>query len=269
MTGGRAAGNAMDHFYHLGREAAADGYRLEVFSTLGSTNDEAKSRIGIGDRGFLWVVAGSQNLGRGRMGRVWSSPPGNFYGSLLLIDPAPPQKLAELGFVAGVALADALRSFGGAADQIALKWPNDALANGAKLSGLLLEGVRLGDGAYACVIGVGVNCRSAPADTPYPATFLAALGVEAGPGKVLAALSDRFAHWLKIWRRGENFAAIRAAWLARAHGVGQKLRVSREGQIIEGRFQGIDASGRMLLERQDGKIETIEAGDVAFDPSRA
>lgn len=259
----------MTHFYTLGREAAAQGYRLEVFSSLASTNDEAKSRIAVGDPGLLWVVAGAQTQGRGRMGRVWTSVPGNLFASLLLIDPAPPHRLAELGFVAGVALADALRSFGGPAEAITLKWPNDALADGAKLSGLLLEGSRLGDGAYACIIGVGVNCLSAPEDTPYPATSLRKLGLAVGPGEVFSALSDRLAHWLRIWDRGANFSTIRSAWLLRAHGLGAAARVAREGQITVGRFQGIDASGRMLLERQDGKIETIEAGDVAFDPSRA
>ena len=81
---------------------------------------------------------------------------------------------------------------------------------------------------------------------------------------MFAALSDRFAHWLEIWARGENFSAIRAAWLERAGGIGEIARVTRNGQILEGLFRGIDAQGRMLLERAGGTMETIEAGDVAF-----
>ncbi len=82
----------MDFYCALGPEAARAGYRLEVFTSLGSTNDEAMSRIAAGDPGRLWIVAATQTRGRGRMGRVWVSPPGNLYASLLLIDPAPPDR---------------------------------------------------------------------------------------------------------------------------------------------------------------------------------
>lgn len=260
----------MDFYCALGPGALRAGYRLEVFTTLGSTNDEAMSRIAAGDPGRLWIVAAEQTRGRGRMGRVWVSPPGNLYASLLLIDPAPPAATAQLGFVAGVALIDALRATAGDSRRIRLKWPNDALCDGAKLSGLLLEGASLRNGQFACVVGVGVNCRNAPGDTPYPATSLRAIGAASTDRAALfAALSDSFAHWLDVWARGERFAAIRAAWLERAGGLDERARVSRNGQTLEGVFRGIDAQGRMLLERAGGLIETIEAGDVAFDPRRA
>jgi len=204
------------------------------------------------------------------MGRVWTSPPGNLYASLLLIDPAPPASVAQLGFVAGVALIDALRAVTGGDDRIKLKWPNDALLGGAKLSGLLLEGASLRNGQFACVVGVGVNCASAPDDTPYPATSLRGAGAAcADRAALFAALSDHFARWLEIWARGGNFAAIRAGWLERAGGIGEKARVTRLGQTCEGLFRGIDAQGRMLLEKAGGAMEAIEAGDVAFDPRRA
>ena len=98
----------------LGERAISAGYRLEEFEALGSTNDEAASRIARGDPGRLWVVAQKQTMGRGRFGRQWQSPPGNLYASLLLIDPAPPPISAQLGFVAGVALVGALREVIGA-----------------------------------------------------------------------------------------------------------------------------------------------------------
>lgn len=264
----------MDFYCALGPVATRAGYRLEVFTSLASTNDEAMSRIAVGDPGRLWIVAATQTRGRGRMGRVWNSPPGNLYASLLLIDPAPPKKAAQLGFVAGVALVDALRGIAGADERLGrsfrLKWPNDVLCDGAKLSGLLLEGASLRNGQFACVVGVGVNCLSSPTDAPYPTTCLRGIGAASADRAVLfAALSDRFAHWLEIWARGDRFETIRAAWLERAGGVGERARVTRNGQILEGTFLGIDAQGRMLLERAGRAIETIEAGDVAFDPSRS
>ena len=263
-------GAVRDFYCALGPKSSRAGYRLEVFTSLASTNDEAMSRVSAGDPGHLWIVAATQTKGRGRMGRSWVSPPGNLYASLLLIDPAPPARLAEIGFVAGVALIDALRALAGPGPSIRLKWPNDALGNGAKMSGLLLEGARPRNGFFACVVGVGVNCASSPSDAPYPTASLKSVGAASWDrGALFADLSDRFADWLEVWARGDNFAAIRAAWMERAGGIGERARVDRKGERLEGLFRGIDAQGRMLLERLDGIVETIEAGDVAFDPRKA
>jgi BirA family biotin operon repressor/biotin-[acetyl-CoA-carboxylase] ligase len=249
----------------LGERAGAAGYRLQEFSTLGSTNDEAMSRIAQGDPGRLWIVAAEQTRGRGRFGRLWRSPPGNLYASLLLIDPSPPALSAQLGFVAGVALASALRKMLGGDKRLKLKWPNDALYDGAKLSGLLLEGARLPNGLFGCVIGFGVNCLSSPDDAPYPTANLKKIGAALSDRAALfAALSDSLARWLDIWAAGSNFASIRAEWLDYAGGIGGPVSVSRNGSAREGFFRGIDAQGRMLLETPNGVTETIEAGDVSL-----
>ncbi|MCW2285711.1 BirA family biotin operon repressor/biotin-[acetyl-CoA-carboxylase] ligase [Rhodoblastus acidophilus] len=245
----------------LGKGAARAGFRLEHFAELGSTNDEAVSRIASGDPGRLWIVADSQSRGRGRLGRVWSSPPGNLFASLLLIEPCARPIAPQLGFVAGVALADALRGLLGGDRRLALKWPNDALYDGAKISGLLLESSGIG-----CVIGFGVNCETYPDDTPYPATSLKAIGARVGREAVFAALSDALAMWLDFWARGENFAYIRRAWLDVAGGLDAPAKVQRNGNVMNGVFRGIDAQGRMLLERPNGIMETIEAGDLSFAP---
>ncbi len=249
----------------LGVKASAAGYRLQEFAALGSTNDEAMSRVALGDPGRLWIVADEQSRGRGRFGRQWRSPPGNLYASLLLIDPAPPPLSAQLGFVAGVALASALRKMLGGDGKLKLKWPNDALNDGAKLSGLLLEGVCLPSGLFGCVIGFGVNCQSSPDEAPYPTASLRSIGAASADRETLfAALSDFVVDWLEIWARGENFAAIRAVWLDYAGGIGGPVRVSRNGSQRQGIFRGVDAQGRMLLETADGAVEIIEAGDVAL-----
>ena len=111
-----------------------------------------------GDPGRLWIVASTQTKGRGRHGRVWSSPPGNLHASLLLIDPAPRHKVAELGFAVGVAALLGLREILTKDQSLAIKWPNDLLYGGAKLAGILLESAVLPDGRLACVAGIGVNC---------------------------------------------------------------------------------------------------------------
>lgn len=219
-----------------------------------------------GDPGRLWVVADIQTKGRGRNGRIWSSPRGNLHASLLLIDLAPPHRAAELGFVAGIATAHALREILCGDRRVTIKWPNDVLCDGAKLCGILLESANLPDGRFACVAGVGVNCHSHPEDTPYKATNLSAIaGRPVAPEKMFEQLSATMAHWLGVWAAGAGFEAIRAEWLSHAAGLGAWIGVTRPSQTIEGTFQTIDATGRLILEQATGQV-AIEAGDVFLSP---
>ena len=237
------------------------------YDRLVSTNDEALARAKAGDPGCLWIVADEQTGGRGRQGRVWSSPLGNLYASLLLIDPAPVEKAPELGFVAGVALARTLRENLGQDPRLAIKWPNDILHAGAKLSGMLLEGAHLPGGQFACVIGIGVNCCSHPENTLYPATDLAAIGsLLTTPEAIFQGLSVEMTHWLGIFAQGTGFATMRAEWLKLAGGVGSEIRVMRPSGPVEGRFRTIDSTGRLLLESPDGEV-MIDAGDVFLLPA--
>jgi BirA family biotin operon repressor/biotin-[acetyl-CoA-carboxylase] ligase len=234
---------------------------LAVHGALVSTNDEALKRARSGDPGFLWITAATQSGGRGRNGRVWTSELGNLFASLLLIDPAPPVRAAELGFVASLALASALRQLLDGDPSIKIKWPNDILFDGAKLAGVLLESVALPHG-FACVAGIGVNCRSHPQETLYPATDLAAAaGRPIASGVVFEALAAAMAHWLGVWSQGQGFETVRMAWLANAAGVGCKIRVARPNETLEGVFETIDESGRLILRRESGD-RAIDAGDV-------
>lgn len=236
------------------------------YDQVASTNYEGLTRGQKGDPGRLWVVADTQTEGRGRNGRVWASPRGNLHASLLLIDPAPPHRAAELGFVAGVAAAHALREILGGDRRVTIKWPNDVLHDGAKLCGILLESANLPDGRLACVAGVGVNCRVHPANTPYEATNLSAIaGQPVAPARVFARLSATMTHWLDVWAAGAGFAAVRAEWLSLATGLGAWIGVARCSQTIEGTFQTIDATGRLILEHASGQV-AIEAGDIFFSP---
>ena len=214
----------------------------------------------------MWIVADTQTAGRGRNGRIWSSPKGNLHASLLLIDPAPPHRAAELGFVAGVATAHALRAILCGDRHVVIKWPNDVLYDGAKLCGILLESANLPDGRFACVAGIGVNCHLHPESTPYQATNLSAIaGQPVAPARVFAELSATMAHWLDVWAGGSDFAAIRAEWLSLAAGLGTWTGVALRSQTIEGTFQTIDAAGRLILDQASGQV-AIEAGDVFFLP---
>src|ERR1043166_8409052 len=121
--------------------SAASGARLLSLDEVGSTNAEAFARARAGERGPLWITARRQTAGRGRRGRAWVSEPGTLYASLLLTDPAPPQRAAELSLVAALAVHDALAERAAVlGPRLTLKWPNDVLCDGAKLAGILVEG---------------------------------------------------------------------------------------------------------------------------------
>jgi BirA family biotin operon repressor/biotin-[acetyl-CoA-carboxylase] ligase len=228
-----------------------------------STNTDALERARAGEQGPLWVVAREQTGGRGRRGRRWHSPPGNLYASHLLVDPCAAEDAPQLGFLAGVALVDAVRAATGLAD-VGLKWPNDLLVGAAKAAGILLDASRLPDGRLVCVIGIGVNCRSHPDDLPYRATHLSAAAErDVPPEDLFGALAEAVDLWTRRWRRGGGFAQIRDAWLDRAAGIGTPVEIVQHEAILRGTFETIDATGRMIVATERGRI-TVDAGDVRF-----
>jgi BirA family transcriptional regulator, biotin operon repressor / biotin---[acetyl-CoA-carboxylase] ligase len=249
---------------YLPQIALTQGYRLVIHDEIGSTNDEAVAAARIDDPGRLWIIARRQTRGRGRQGRHWTSPEGNFHGSLLLRDVVSLPKAPELGFVIGVALARALRLLTADDNRLRIKWPNDILFDGAKLAGILLESVQLANGGLACVIGIGVNCSSAPLDVPYRATSLqAVLARPITPQDVLSALTAEFISWLEIWSAGDGFGKIRDEWLRLAAGIGAPVKVVMPTRVFEGQFRTIDESGRLILDTPEASV-AIEAGDIFF-----
>lgn len=119
--------------------ALPEGFRLHRYDTIGSTNDEAKAMARADAPAGTLVWAKKQTAGHGRRGRVWLSPPGNLYLSLVLRPQGAPARAAQLSFVAALGLGDALARLTGPALSLRYKWPNDLLANGKKLAGILLE----------------------------------------------------------------------------------------------------------------------------------
>jgi BirA family biotin operon repressor/biotin-[acetyl-CoA-carboxylase] ligase len=265
--------------FTLAPTARIEGYRLETFETIGSTNAVAVERAQAGDPGGLWLVSGRQEAGRGRRGRVWETPAGNLAATLLLVDCCPFPQAATLGFVAGLALSEALAAVApraavgiapdggdgrGGAGRFELKWPNDVLAGGAKLAGILLESTMLEGGGFAVAIGIGVNVVAHPAGTPYPATSLRALGADCDAETLFLALSDAWIGVMSTWDAGRGLDAIRKAWLARAAGLGSEVAVRIGGEVVRGTFETIDHECRFLVRDRAGKVWPVAAGDVHF-----
>ncbi len=239
-------------------------WRVVQFDAIDSTRDEARRCALAGDPGRLWVIAGEQSAGRGRRGRTWISPRGNLYASALLIDPCPAAIAAQLGFVAGVALARAAEDIGADAR---LKWPNDLVYAGAKCAGLLVEGVSLPRNRLACVVGVGANCESAPRGVGYPtAKLTVGDGRPADRAALFTRLAIRLDEALEQWEAGAAFETIRTLWLERAGALGEPIRIENAGGRREGTFGGLDPDGRLLFRGKSG-IEVVEAADLWILPA--
>ena len=237
-------------------------YRLAFRETVGSTNDEAKALARNGAAAGTVVWALQQTEGRGRRGRIWSSPPGNLYASFLLQPACTPQQAAQLGFVASLAIGDALAELTPDIGAPACKWPNDVLVGGRKIAGILVESEFGQDGRVAFVIvGLGVNLASAPSDTEFPATSIAGECLPPpAPEAALEAVAKHFEIWLRRWRE-KGFGPARDVWRSRAVALGQQIRVRLETAILHGRFIDIDQHGALLLET-GGELRRIPAGDM-------
>jgi BirA family biotin operon repressor/biotin-[acetyl-CoA-carboxylase] ligase len=262
--------------FSLGPRAVSAGYRLAAFDSVGSTNAEALVRARDGERGPIWLVTSEQTAGRGRRNRPWIAPRGNLASSILEVIDVSPAVAATLGFAAGLALEAALqkvsieaslRSAGSDDMRFSLKWPNDVLAGGRKLAGILLEAEAVAGDHLAVVVGIGTNVVAAPEGTSTPATSLAALGVQIGAEDLFTVLSDAWTEFRGIWDQGRGFGELRQRWLARAAGLGEPVAIHSGGSAVEGTFDTIDEAGCLIVRTAGGTLVPISAGDVYFGPA--
>ncbi len=232
-------------------------FAVTVLDSVESTNSALAAQAWQGPRALL---AETQTAGRGRRGRQWLSPPGaGLYLSLAWRPRQPPEALAPLGLVAGLAAVDALIVQGLAA--VRLKWPNDLVVGAAKLGGCLVD---LGTGpATSAVIGIGINVDlggSANVDQPW--TDLARLGVDTDRNRLAAALIDALVARLQAFDQ-RGFAPLKPDWAALDALRGLPLKVmDGSGQGMDGVAGGIDDLGRLRLISADGE-RLLSAGEIS------
>jgi len=240
-------------------------------SEIDSTQRLARERARAGAAEGTVVIAEAQTSGRGRLGRTWHSPAGmNVYATIVLRPPRPPGVVPQLALVAGLAVADAVRSVTRADARV--KWPNDVLVGGRKIAGVLTEMEGEADRVRFVLVGIGVNVNADPATFPpeiaYSATSLRAVvgspvDRAALTGALLAAMEARYGRYL-----AGGFTAIRPAFDAVAFLTDREVRVSGSGMAVAGRVIGVDDEGALRIACADGTEQRVIAGEVTLRDGR-
>lgn len=232
---------------------------IRTVADTGSTNADLIARLGDGDRvpEGEWLVADRQTAGRGRQGRTWFDGHGNFMGSTVvhIADGDPPAH--TLALVAGLAVYEAIQPWCPNPSALMLKWPNDLLLGVAKLCGILLERA-----VGSVVVGIGVNLATAPELADHRTVALSMLGPAPDRDAFATALAASLDRELERWRTFGLAPMIRR-WLAVGTPVDTPLSVHEpDGNVVQGRFAGLDEEGTLRLRLEDGSVRAIHAGDV-------
>lgn len=240
-------------------------YGRVLLPEIDSTNAEALRRAP--DMvGPTWVFAHRQTRGRGRRGRAWADPAGNFAASLLLRPAGGPEHAALYSFVASLALFEACSTLTGTPQRFSLKWPNDVLLDGGKLAGILLESSATARDGLVLVIGIGVNLAHAPEGGQLEGGALRPVALAAETGLLMPAeaflgeLAQHFASFDRQFQQA-GFAPIRTAWLQRAARLGQVITARTMRDSFTGTFETIDETGNLVLHTAQGR-QAIAAADV-------
>jgi BirA family transcriptional regulator, biotin operon repressor / biotin---[acetyl-CoA-carboxylase] ligase len=241
-----------------------EGVDKRCYATLDSTMSEA-ARLVDQLPAPTWIFAREQSAGRGRRGRDWVQPGGNFSATLIWRAGDDLAARAQRSFVAALALREALVAASGRTDGFSLKWPNDVLLNGGKLAGILLESI----GEFLA-IGFGVNLAATPegaqleAGALPPVSLLEGCGIRVTPEDFLTLLATAYARHEAMFTT-YGFAPIRRDWLAHAAKLGEVITARTGSREITGIFETVDAEGSLVL-NADTKRHRIAAADIYFSP---
>jgi BirA family biotin operon repressor/biotin-[acetyl-CoA-carboxylase] ligase len=271
-------------------------YKLLIFDEIDSTNSEAiriaKATIGAYRGENYAILAKTQTKGRGRSGKNWQSMSGNFHASLLLKPIKELEFFPQLSFVTSLAVYDCIsflsmlplherqhceivKQPGTSMQQpsfnhqytgsnnlyIKLKWPNDVLVNGKKISGILLESINIENNIYI-IIGVGINIARRPTNINKPTTSLVNENfLSLSPKTLLNLFITNFEKYYQIWQK-EEFTFIRNLWLQNAYKLNEEVTAKDGERIITGIFKDIDALGRIILLLPSKEVISLEAAEL-------
>ncbi|MEY4238928.1 MAG: hypothetical protein RL339_1529 [Pseudomonadota bacterium] len=231
---------------------------IETHEVLASTSETLMERLRKSEAvpEGLWIVANRQTSGRGRQGRTWFDGRGNFMGSTFVASRPGDPPLGTLALAIGLAVREAVLKHAAPGTEVTLKWPNDLLVAGAKLSGILLEG-----GPGGVVVGIGVNLVVAPELPDRPTISLSRLGDCPDRDTFARDLASAVDEEVERWRTFGLEPMIRR-WVAAAHPLGTPLRAGEGEASIHGTFAGLSPDGALQLRLADGTMRAIHAGEI-------
>lgn len=237
------------------------GWHIQYFPCLGSTMDTAREAALAGAADKTVVLAGEQTSGRGRLKREWLSPRGCLTFSLILYPET--RHLPGLVMVAALAAADTVTAL--APVKAGLKWPNDVLVGGKKISGILAETGMTPETQNYAVVGIGLNVNMDPAVYLEISATATSLSVEAGRdlprAAVLRTLLTRFERWYGALLDG---APVFESWRTRLTTLGKAVRVLVGDEFYEGVAEDVAPDGALLLRLEGGRLMKMPAGDVTL-----
>jgi BirA family biotin operon repressor/biotin-[acetyl-CoA-carboxylase] ligase len=240
-------------------------FRVLRLDRCRSTSDYVKENLARLEKDLpLMVSADAQTAGRGRDGRRWSSAPGLGLCVTFAFRLADARRLSLLAIVSGVAVADALAAWTGR--EFALKWPNDVLAGGKKVAGILCESTVKGD-ETTCLAGIGVNVNQQEGDFPEDLRGRAgSLRLLTGREWPLAEGRERLAAGMASWLRrladGRRDEILDRARVLMRDGIGRELSFHHRGKVWRGVCRGLAADGGLLLQEADGGMRTFYSGEI-------
>ena len=241
------------------------GHPVTCYDVIASTNLQAKMDAENGAGQGALVVADMQTAGRGRRGRGWSSPPGtNVYFSLILKPEIPPDKASMLTPVMGMAVAEGIQRTCDAKAMI--KWPNDIVIDGKKVCGILAEMSVESEYIHYVVIGVGINVglQEFPAEVARTAICLQeACGKKVSRAELVTNVMRAFEEYYDIFLERENLSGLAERYDRMLVNCGQEVRVLDPKAEFQGIARGINESGELLVERKDGTVTSVYAGEVS------
>ncbi len=246
------------------------GNKIHFFDEIDSTNNHAVSLAVDGAGEGEVVIADCQTAGRGRLrNRIWHSPPGrNLYTSIILRPDIQPAFAQGLTLVAGVAVAELLSGY----CPVALKWPNDILAGGRKISGILTEMRIKGQNLDFVVVGIGINVNMESTDFHEEICDIStSLKGQTSNSISRLGLTVDLYRLLEKWYRlfiDEGFVPVRDRWMEYSDMIGKTIEVTGTDVVQRGRCRGIDSKGALLLIDEENRTRRVLSGDVSVTENR-
>ena len=232
---------------------------VRAFARVTSTMDTAHALAQKGAAEGTLVWAQRQEQGRGRLGRVWESPEGGIYCSLIVRPQRPAAEIPQLSLLMGLSAAEAIRECAMASPRV--RWPNDLLIGGKKVAGILTESK---DGTV--VIGLGINVTTELTDLPATATSLSMEGGKTAPLDLFhltARLYRRFFRWYDVWTQ-QRFPPVGEALRPHMALFGEVVHIRAGSKEFEGTATDLDDQGRLLVRLDSGIVRAFEAGEVTL-----